>query len=95
MKYKLTFITDRDGTPKLQQYSDIEKNHSLYGYIYHLEHLKDVISNGGIGCLCFEYDDHSEKMMRTSRVESINHKDGKLEVITMNSVYMFEEVDNV
>ena len=89
--YKIISITDKQGVPK-SHYST-QSHPQLLGDFYYLNMLKSGVANGTQPCCCFIWADDTDKMMRTSPVESISEWDGKIKVVTENSVYVFERVE--
>lgn len=79
--YKMIKAVGHDGVDKLDYIASI---HSLYGYFY----VKPVEG----GCICFVYDDNSEKMMRSSTIEKITMDDNVLKIATRNSEYWFMKI---
>lgn len=84
--YKIVDITDRNGNIKEETLDYIKGNHSLYGCLTVLE----------IGFpFTFEYDDNSEKMLRSTYVENYEYVENeKLHIITTtNSIYYIKECE--
>ena len=91
MKYKLIHATDKLGNDK--SLSEFESAHpSMIGEAYNFDIFKESVGMGNQPCFMFIWDDDSNKVLRTSNVEKvIEYKDG-FKIVTMNSVYEFEEV---
>ena len=89
--YKIIQITDKQGIPK-SHYATLD-HPQLLGEFENLNLLKGEITNGTQPCCCFIWEDNPDKMMRTSRVQSISEWDNKIKIVTMNSVYVFERVE--
>lgn len=89
--YKIISITDHSNNDKS---ASIRQSHpQLLGDFYYLDMLKSGVSNGIEPHCCFMWADDSDKMMRTSRVQSMSEWDNKIKVVTENSVYIFERVE--
>ena len=89
--YKIISITDKQGVDK-SHYATLD-HPQLLGDFEDLNFLKGEIANGNEPHCYFIWADESNKMMRTSRVQSISEWDDKIKIVTMNSVYMFERVE--
>ena len=89
--YKIISITDKQGVDK----SDItrQSHPQLLGEFENLNLLKGEITNGNQPCCYFIWADDTDKMMRTSRVESMSEWDDKIKIVTENSCYLFERVE--
>ena len=88
--YKIIQITDKQGNDKSHQAT--LDHPQLLGDFYYLE-LRSGVANGTEPHCCFIWADDSDKMMRTSRVQSMSEWDNKIKVVTENSVYVFERVE--
>ena len=89
--YKIISITDHSNNDKS---ASIRQSHpQLLGDFYYLDMLKSGVSNGIEPHCGFMWADDSDKMMRTSRVQSMSEWDNKIKVVTENSVYIFERVE--
>ena len=88
--YKIISITDSQGNDK--SHSTRQSHPELLGDFYYLDMLKSGVSNGTQPCCCFIWEDNPDKMMRTSRVQSMSEWDDKIKIVTMNSCYVFERV---
>ena len=89
--YKIISITDSQGVDK-SHYATLD-HPQLLGEFENLNLLKDEIANGTQPRCCFIWADDSNKMMRTSRVQSISEWDDKIKIVTENSCYVFERVE--
>ena len=89
--YKIISITDKQGNDKSD--SARQSHPQLLGDFYYLDMLKSGVANGTQPRCCFIWADDTDKMMRTSPVESMSEWDNKIKVVTMNSVYVFERVE--
>lgn len=84
--YKIVDIKDKNGEHKIEAFNHIKDTRSLYG----------LLSINEIGRpFTFEYDDNSDKTLRSSYVENYEYvKNEKLHIITtMNSIYYIEECE--
>ena len=88
--YKIISITDSQGNDK--SHSTRQSHPQLLGEFENLNLLKGEIANGNHPHCYFIWADDSNKMMRTSRVESMSEWDDKIKIVTMNSCYVFERV---
>ena len=88
--YKIISITDPQGNDKSE--SARQSHPQLLGDFYYLDMLKSGVTNGYEPHCCFIWADNPDKMMRTSRVQSISEWDDKIKIVTMNSMYVFERV---
>ena len=89
--YKIISITDHSDNDKS---ASIRQSHpQLLGDFYYLDMLKSGVANGTQPHCCFMWADDSDKMMGTSRVQSMSEWDNKIKVVTENSVYTFEKVE--
>ena len=88
--YKIIQITDKQGIPK-SHYATLD-HPQLLGDFYYLDMLKSGVTNGYEPHCCFIWADNPDKMMRTSRVQSMSEWDDKIKIVTMNSMYVFERV---
>ena len=89
--YKIISITDHSNNDKS---ISIRQSHpQLLGDFYYLDMLKSGVANRIEPHCCFIWADDSDKMMRTSRVQSMSEWDNKIKVVTENSVYVFEKVE--
>ena len=86
--YKIISITDNLGNDKSDSHR--QSHPQLLGEFYYLDMLKSGVSNGTQPCCCFIWADDTDKMMKTSRVESITEYNNIVKIVTMNSVYTFE-----
>ena len=93
--YKITSVTDKSGNIKQDFIDNMKLKHGeeLRGDFYYLYMLKSGVANGTSPHCCFIWADDSDKMMRTSRVQSMSEWDEKIKIVTMNSVYVFEKVE--
>ena len=89
--YKIISIADKQGNDK-SHYATLSHS-QLLGDFYYLDMLKSGVANGIEPHCCFMWADDSDKMMRTSRVQSMSEWDNKIKVVTENSVYVFEMVE--
>ena len=89
--YKIISITDKQGVDK-SHYATLD-HPQLLGDFYYLDMLKSGVANGNEPCCYFIWADDTDKMMRTSRVESITEYNNIVKIVTMNSVYTFEKVE--
>ena len=91
MKYKLIHATDKLGNDK--SLSEFESAHpSMTGEAYNFDIFKESVEMGNQPCFMFIWDDDSNKVLRTSNVEKVIERNNGFTIITMNSVYEFEEV---
>ena len=89
--YKIISITDHSNNDKS---ASIRQSHpQLLGDFYYLDMLRSGVTNGCEPSCYFVWADDTNKMLRTSRVQSMSEWDGKIKVVTMNSVYVFEMVE--
>ena len=89
--YKIISITDHSNNDKS---ASIRQSHpQLLGDFYYLDMLKSGVAKGTKPRCCFIWADDTDKMMRTSRVQSMSEWDNKIKVVTENSVYVFEKVE--
>ena len=92
--YKIINITDRNGIIKQSPIDELKLTHpNLLGDFIYYDYMMSSIINGSESRCCFEWADDSGKMLRTSPVKSVSECDGIIEVVTMNSVYTFEKVE--
>ena len=89
--YKIISITDKQGVDKSEPHR--QSHPQLLGEFYYLDMLKSGVTNGYEPHCYFIWADDSNKMMRTSRVESITEYNNIVKIVTMNSVYTFEKVE--
>ena len=89
--YKIISITDKQGGDK--SHSTRQSHPELLGDFYYLDMLKSGVANGNQPHCCFTWADDSNKMLRTSRVQSMSEWDDKIKIVTMNSCYVFERVE--
>lgn len=89
--YKIVSITDKQGNDK-SHYATLS-HPQLLGDFYYLDMLKSGVANGTQPRCCFIWADDTDKMMRTSPVQSMSEYDGKIKVVTENSVYVFEKAE--
>ena len=89
--YKIISITDKQGNDK--SHSARQSHPQLLGEFENLNLLKGEIANGNQPHCYFIWADDSNKMMKTSRVESITEYNNIVKIVTMNSVYTFEKVE--
>ena len=89
--YKIISITDSQGNDKSE--SARQAHPQLLGEFENLNLLKDEIANGTQPRCYFIWADDSNKMLRTSRVQSITEYNNIVKIVTMNSVYTFEKVE--
>ena len=88
--YKIISIIDSQGNDKSD--SARQSHPQLLGDFYYLDMLKSGVANGTQPRCCFVWADDTDKMTRTSPVQSMSEWDGKIKIVTMNSVYVFEKV---
>ena len=88
--YKIISITDKQGNDK-SHYATFD-HPQLLGDFYYLDILKSGVTNGNQPHCYFIWADDSNKVMRTSRVQSMSEWDDKIKIVTMNSCYVFERV---
>lgn len=87
--YKITSIKDKSGIEKVDFYNEMQSVHpSMGGEILYPE-LTRVGSN-----FCLLWDDDSDRMLRTSTIEEYINNGDSIEVVTRNSVYTLEKVEN-
>lgn len=85
--YKIIDVTDKDGNTKTDFISQMKQNHPcMSGYILYPE----LLEPGAF--LLLVWNDCSEKMLRTSRVEKITCGFNKMKVTTRNSIYVLEKI---
>lgn len=85
--YKIIGITDKDGNDKVDFFASMKSCHpNMSGEILYPE----LVRVGG--CFCLLWDDDSGKMLRTSTIEKYENDNGKVEVVTRNSIYYLEEI---
>ena len=89
--YKIISITDLQGNDKSD--STRQSHPQLLGYFQRLYEFRGLVANGTHPRCCFIWADDTDKMMRTSPVQSMSEWDGKIKIVTMNSVYLFEKVE--
>jgi len=89
--YKIISITDKQGNDK-SHYATSE-HPQLLGDFYCLSTFRCDVLSGYEPYCCFIWEDNPNKMMMTSRVESISEWDNKIKIVTKNSIYVFEEVN--
>ena len=91
--YKITSVTDKEGSVKQEFIDDMKAKHGeeLLGDFIYYEHMKSNLEHKP--CCCFEWADNSGKMLRTSYVESVTEYDNIIKIVTENSVYVFERVE--
>ena len=89
--YKIISITDKQGNDK-SHYAILDHPQLLGDFCY-LDMLKSRVANGIEPHCYFIWADDSDKMMRTSRVQSMSEWDNKIKIVTRNSVYTFEKVE--
>lgn len=89
-KYRITMITDKNGTPRTDgrypmRIGRICKNPIPFlNYPPCIEYLEN--SDGS---------DYSERYLRISSVERVSEHDNVIEVETKNSIYRFERVEDL
>ena len=90
--YKIVSVTDKHKNIKQDFIDEMKIKHGeeLLGDFVHYEYMKNNIEYKP-SC-CFEWDDNSGKMLRTSRVQNISEGDDKIKIVTENSCYVFERV---
>ena len=89
--YKIISITDHSNNDKS---ASIRQSHpQLLGDFYYLDMLRSGVANGTEPSCYFVWADDTNKMLRTSRVQSMSEWDNKIKVVTENSVYVFEKVE--
>ena len=88
--YKIISITDKQGVDKSEPHR--QSHPQLLGEFENLNLLKGEIANGTEPHCYFIWADDSNKMLRTSRVQSMSEWDDKIKIVTMNSCYVFERV---
>ena len=82
MIYKITSIKDREGRNKKEFYQKLKSVHpTMTGEILY------PILDAKSGCLCFAWNDDSNKMLRTSPIQEFSNVNGTIEVISENSIY--------
>lgn len=85
--YRITKILDKNGNSKDDFFAEMKACHpKMSGEILYPE----LIRIGG--CFCLLWDDDSGKMLRTSAIEKYENDNGKVEVVTRNSIYYLEEI---
>lgn len=85
--YKIIGITDKKGHFKTDFFAAMKSYHpNMSGEILYPE----LIRVGG--CFCLLWDDDSGKMLRTSAIEKYENDNGKVKVVTRNSIYYLEEI---
>lgn len=86
--YKITKILDKNGNSKDDYFAEMKSCHpNMSGEILYPE----LIRVGG--CFYLVWDDDSGKMLRTSTIEKYKNDNGKVKVVTMNSIYYLEEIE--
>lgn len=92
--HKITNVTDRQGVAKQEFIDDMKSAHGdeLLGDFIHYDYMMDWILVGVNPVCQFVWNDDSNKMMVTSKVESITEYNDTIKIITRNSVYEFEKV---
>ena len=92
--YKIISVTDKDGNDKVEFMDELKSKHGdLSGEFVYFDFMLSGIENGTKPRCCFEWNDSSGKMLKTSTVESISEWDNKIKIVTRNSVYMFEKME--
>ena len=89
--YKVISITDHLNNEK-SHYATLS-HPQLLGEFEDLNFLKDEVANGTQPSCCFIWADDTDKMMKTSSVQSMSEWDNKIKIVTMNSCYTFERVE--
>ena len=90
MKYKLIHATDKLGNDK--SLSEFELAHpNMTGEAYNFDMFKESVKMGNQPCFMFIWDDDSNRVLRTSKVEKVIEYIGGFKIVTMNSIYEFEE----
>lgn len=88
--HRIISIKDREGIEKIDTYNELKSIHpNMSGEILYRELMQPGYH------LCFVWDDDTGKMMRTSTIESYNDDDNTVEVVTRNSIYLFENITGV
>ena len=91
MKYKLIHATDKLGNDK--PLSTFESSHpSIIGEAYNFDMFKESVKMGNQPCFMLIWDDDSNRVLRTSNVEKVIESDNGFTIVTMDSIYEFEEV---
>ena len=80
--YRLIRYTGKDGTDKL---CEVAALHPLEGDFY----WPLMVGNS----IAFAYNDASGKMLRSSAIEAMDKVNDQLVIVTRNSVFVFEEVE--
>jgi hypothetical protein len=80
--YTIIKACGKDNSDKLKT---IAEKHSLDGDFYFIPTVGSVF--------LFEYNDDSGKIMRSSTIESIVTVNNQIRIITRNSEYWFEKVE--
>ena len=80
--YRLVKYVGKDGTDKLARVAEM---HSLEGSFYQTPYIGTSIY--------FIYNDLSGKMLASSTIEAMQTADNRLEIVTRNSIFVFEKVE--
>lgn len=87
--YKIVSITDKQGNDKTDFYNELKSVHlNMSGKILYPEYTKIG------GCLCFVWNDNTEKMLRTSTIERLFSDEDRYIVETRNSIYTLKRENN-
>lgn len=85
--YRITKILDKNGNSKDDFFTEVQVFHpNMSGEILYPEFIRVG------GCFCLVWDDDSNKMLRTSTIEEYENNNGKVKVVTRNSIYYLEEI---
>ena len=93
--YKIISVTDKDGNIKQSFMDELKSNHdNLSGdFYYDIEELKRRAEFGIIVSCGFVWNDDTSKMLRTSQVEEVVDDGNIVTIVTRNSVYVFERME--
>lgn len=85
--YRITKILDKNGNSRDKYFADIKSHHpNMSCEIV----LHEYVRVGG--CLCLLWNDDTNKMLKTSKIEEYENDNGKIKVVTRNSIYYLEEI---
>lgn len=87
--YRITNITDREDNIKQDFIDELKQSHpELVGEILYPELV-------GIGDhLCFDWNDDTNKILRTSTIEEYSDNIDTVKVVTRNSIYYLQKENN-
>lgn len=85
--YRIIKILDKNGNSKDDYFEEVKSRHpTMSGEILYPE----LIRVGG--CFRFLWNDASGKVLTTSTIEEYENNNGKVKVVTRNSIYYLEEI---